>query len=163
MFPEFSELRNTIRIRPFKFFNVDASLIFSHYIEAETFLDRFTRLRVNISYYNRNSFLYGNFYYNRFVNEYAKKDYIFNRDTIGGMLRFDIRNFPIKLNALVNYDITDKEFRHATFKLSYDYQCITFHSELQLFKYGGRIETQFNMGFSLGNLGTVKDFLGIDR
>ncbi|NIN21062.1 MAG: LPS export ABC transporter periplasmic protein LptC [Candidatus Aminicenantes bacterium] len=163
MFPEFSELKNTLRIRPFKFFNVDASVILSHYLEADTFLDRFTRLRVNIAYNNRNSFLYGNFYYNRFINQYAKKDHIFNRDTIGGRLRFDIRNFPIKLDSFVNYDITAKEFRNATFKFSYDYQCITFHSELQLFKYGGRIETQFNVGFSLGNLGTVKDFLGIER
>jgi hypothetical protein len=30
-----------------------------------------------------------------------------------------------------------------------------------MFKYGGRIETQFIAGITFGNLGMVKDYLGI--
>jgi LPS-assembly protein len=163
IFPEFSELRNTIRFRPFQHLSLDASLLYNYNVAAEKFLDHFTQLRLNLAYTNRKSFLYGSFYYSRFINQYAQKGYIFNRDIIGGNLTLDAPRFPIKLYANVNYDITVKEFRNASFKFSYDYQCITFHSELQLFKYSGRIESQFTMGFSLGNLGTVKDFLGIER
>ena len=158
-----AELRNTIRFRPFQHFSLDASILYNYNVAAEKFLDHFTQLRLNLAYTNRNSFLYGNFFYSRFINQYAQKGYIFNRDIIGGNLTLDAPRFPIKLYANVYYDITAKEFRNASFKLSYDYQCITFHSELQLFKYTGRIESQFTMGFSLGNLGSVKDFLGIQR
>ncbi|MCP5048647.1 MAG: LPS-assembly protein LptD [bacterium] len=160
--PDFSELKNTIRIRPFKSFSVDATLSYNHFLNADSFIDNFASLRFNLSYTNKKSPVYGRFSYSRYINPFASANYIFNRDIVGGSLNFDIPRFPLKLNSNVNYDITAKEFRHATFKLSYDYQCIQFLTELRLFKYSGRIETQFNIGISFGNLGTVKDFLGVD-
>jgi lipopolysaccharide assembly outer membrane protein LptD (OstA) len=162
IFPEFSELTNTIRIRPFKHFSMDASIVYNHFLDAESFMDNFTRLRFSMSYTNRKSFLYGNFNYSRYINQYASSTYIFNRDTVGGRLNFDIPRFPLKFDGQINYDITAKEFRHANFKLTYDYQCLRFNTELRLFKYAGRVETQFNVGISFGNLGVVKDFLGVD-
>jgi hypothetical protein len=163
MYPEFSELKNTLRVRPFQGFNLDVSVVYNYFLDAEAFLDNFTRLRFSVAYNNKKSPIYGNFNYNRTINQYTNKDYVFNRDTIGGSLHFDLPRFPIKINSFVNYDITKGEFRHGSFKLTYDYQCIYFHSELQLFRYSGRIETRFNVGVSFGNLGEVKDFLGIDR
>jgi LPS-assembly protein len=160
--PVFSELKNTIRIRPIKYFTLDASLALNHYIAAETFIDRFTRLRVNLAYNNKKSPVWGNFNYSRYVNPFAAAGYIFNRDMVGGRLNIDFPKFPLKLDGVVNYDITEREFRHASIKVSYDYQCLRFLSELRLFKYGGRVETQFNFGVSFGNMGVVKDFLGIE-
>lgn len=163
-YPVFSELKNVIRFRPFKNFSFDAQLIYNHYIEAETFLDHFTRLRLSLSYTNRNSPVWGSFNYSRYVNPYislSSKAAIFNRDTVGGKLNIDFAKFPIKLDANVNYDITDQEFRHASVKTTFDYQCLKFIGELRLFRYGGRIESQFTFGVTFGNIGVVKDFLGI--
>ena len=162
VYPEFSELKNTLRFRPFKYFSLDGSVVYNYYLDAEKFIDNFTRIRVNMAYNNRKSFLYGNFNYSRYINQYARPGYVFNRDTIGGSINFDLPRFPIKLDSKVNYDITAKEFRHGSFKLTYDYQCIRFNAELNLFKYSGRIETRFNLGVSFGNMGLVKDFLGVE-
>lgn len=162
MFPEFSELTNTLRFRPFQHLSLDAQLIYNHFLESEKFLNNFTRIRINLGYTNRKSFLWGNFNYTRYVNPYLKKEHVFNRDMIGGKLKLDIRGFPIKLDSNINYDITAKEFRYGSTKIIFDYQCIKFIGELRIFRYGGRIETQFNAGITFGNLGMVKDFLGIE-
>lgn len=157
VFPEFSQLENTLRLRPFKDFSFDASLTYNHY------LNYFTNTRIALSYKNSSSPVSGDFYYNVNTNQYAQVNYILNRKIIGGSLNINIPRFPLIFNSNVNYDITDKEFRLASFRITYDYQCIQFRSELKLFKYSGRVETQFNAGVSFGNLGMVKDFLGIDK
>jgi lipopolysaccharide assembly outer membrane protein LptD (OstA) len=156
IYPEFSEFSNTLRLRPFKDFSVDSSVKYNFYLK------KLTRLRFTLAYQNKNSFLHGNFTYSTYVNQYAKPDYVFNRDLIGGELFFDIPTFPIKFRSIVNYDITQGEFRHGSFLVSFDYQCIRFNTELRLFKFTGRVETQFNFGVTFGNLGMVKDFLGIE-
>ncbi len=163
VYPSFSELRNTLRLRLFKYFSVDATVNFNHYATtAPTFLDRFSRLNLSIAYTNKKSPIYGSFNYSRYINMYnTEKDY-FNRDTIGGSLNVDVPGFPLKLDSKVYYDLTDKVFRNASFKISFDYQCIYFNTELKLYKYQNRIETQFDIGITLGNLGMVKDFLGLD-
>jgi hypothetical protein len=143
-------------MRPFKDFSLDASLIYNFYRKE------FTRIRLSLAHRNKNSFLHGSFFYTTYINQYAQADYIMNRETIGGNLRFNIPRFPLKFKSNVNYDITDKEFRMGSFVLTYDYQCIQFKTELRLFRYSGRVETQFNFGVSFGNLGMVKDFLGIE-
>ena len=157
VYPEFSQLVNTLRVRPFKKFSMDASLIYNYYRKE------FTRVRLSLAYRNEESFIHGNFFYNTYINQYAKSDYVLNRETIGGKLNIDIPRFPLKFKANVSYDITDKEFRLGSFLLTYDYQCIQFRTELRLFRYSGRVETQFNFGVSFGNLGMVKDFLGIEK
>ena len=160
-FPGFSELTTTLRFIPFQHLSLDAQLIYNYFLESEKFMNNFTRIRVNLSYTNRKSFLWGNFNFTRYVNPYAAKEYVFNRDVIGGRINLDIPGFPIKLDSNINYDITDKEFRYGSTKIIFDYQCIKFIGELRMFKYGGRIETQFNAGITFGNLGMVKDYLGV--
>jgi lipopolysaccharide assembly outer membrane protein LptD (OstA) len=157
VFPEFSQLTNTIRMRPSKGFSLDASLIYNYY------RTEFTRVRLSLSYKNKKNSINGNFFYTSYINQYAKPDYVMNREGIGGKLNFNIPRFPLKFKTNVNYDITDGEFRMGSFVLTYDYQCIQFKGELRLFRYSGRVETQFNFGVSFGNLGMVKDFLGIEE
>ena len=157
IYPEFSQLTNTIRMRPFKKFSLDASLIYNYY------RTEFTRVRLSMDYRDKKSFLNGNFFYTTYINQYASPDYVMNRETVGGKLDLNIPRFPLKFKTNVNYDITDGEFRMGSFVLTYDYQCIQFKTELRLFRYSGRVETQFNFGVSFGNLGMVKDFLGIEE
>lgn len=156
-YPEFSQLENILRLRPFQFFRLDASLFYNHY------LDKFTRVRLSVGYRNKDSFINGDVFYNNYINQYARPDYILNRESIGGFLDFDIPRFPVKFRADVNYDITDKQFRLGSFRVRYDYQCIQLNGELKLFKYRDRLETQFNVGVSFGNMGMVRDFLGIEK
>jgi LPS-assembly protein len=162
IYPEFSELTNTLRFSPMKNLFLDAQFIYNYYLETETFLDNFTRIRINLVYNNRNSVLFGNFNYTRYVNPYSAAGYVFNRDIVGGRMNLDIPGFPIKLDSIINYDITGKEFRQGSVKLIYDYQCLKFIGELRIFRYQGRVESQFNLGITFGNLGIVKDFLGVE-
>ncbi|MCP5104734.1 MAG: LPS-assembly protein LptD, partial [bacterium] len=155
-YPEFSQLKNTLRLRPHKNFTMDASLLYNHY------LNKFTRVRLSVGYKKTDSIINGNFFYNNYINQY-RPDYELNRETIGGSLNIGHPRFPLRFDSNVNYDITDKQFRLGSFMLIYDYQCIQFRGELKLFKYTERVETQFNIGVSFGNLGMVKDILGIDK
>jgi len=165
-YPEFSELTNTLRLRLIKYFTTDATLVLNHYAKTpKSIFQRFSRIYLGIGYSNKNSFVNGKFYFSKYTSLYDLSDsslsYL-NRQTIGGDLRLNIPNFPIKVNSIVDYDITDKIFRSATFKVSYDYQCINLNAELKLYKYGNRIEKQFDFGITFGNFGMVKDMLGID-
>lgn len=156
-YPEFSTLNNTLVLKPLKFFTVSATLQYHHTMK------QFTQMRFKVAYNNRKSPIYGDFMYSSYINPYAAADYKFNRDIVGGSLVFDTKKFPIKFRADVNYDITDGEFRAGSFKLTYDYQCINFRTELRLIRFQGRVETQFNFGVSFGNLGMVKGLLGLDK
>ena len=118
---------------------------------------------MGLAYNNKDSFIHGAFFYNTYINQYAAPDFALNRETIGGRLILDIPRFPLKFSSNVNYDITDGEFRLGSFLFTYDYQCVLFKGELRLYRYGDRVETQFNFGVSFGNLGQVKDFLGLDN
>lgn len=158
IFPSFSNLTNTLRLRPVKDFSLDVSLLYNHYLQ------RFINKRINLSYNNPSSVIRGGFYFSSSFYEYnSDPKYIFNRDNIGGNLLVSAPEFPLSIDARVNYDITDKLFRQASFLLRYSFQCITLRSELKLFKISDRVETQFVMGVSFGNLGQVKDFLGVEK
>ena len=75
-------------------------------------------------------------------------------------MSFDLPRFPLKLEADVDYDFTDKEFRYGALNASFDYQCLVFNIEFKVFSYSGNHDTQFRFGVSLGNLGMVSDFFG---
>lgn len=160
--PVWGELKNTLRIKPTKQLSLNASLNFSHFMDGERLLDQFPRINLRLSYTDKSSPIQGNFNYSSYINKYAPKTFIFNRETIGGMIKVDFPKFPIKLQANVNYDLTEKLFRHGTIKLIYDYQCIRFNGELRIFNYSGREEFMFNFGISFGNMGLVKDLMGVE-
>jgi hypothetical protein len=47
---------------------------------------------------------------------------------------------------------------------SYEYQCIHFNAEFRVFtNYEGVLDHQYNFGISFGDIGMVKDFLGVSR
>ena len=154
-YPEFSELRNGIRFRPSKYLSLDASIVYNYYIK------KFSRLNVNLSYNNKDSFLKGSVGYSSYKNPYiTNPNYRFNRDVIRGNLDFDLPGFPIKLKSGIDYDITNKEFVYGSVMAIFDFQCIKINAEMKIFSWFGRSETQFRFGVSFGNLGMVSDFMG---
>lgn len=162
MYPEFSRLRNTLRLRPFAGFSMDASLDYSHYVKA------FTRILVTLAYKNKKSPLTGNFKYTNYIDQYKydpeKTDTSsFKSETIGGGLGFDKQGFPLKFNTRLDFDIENRKFRYGFCALSYDYQCVIFSAGLRLLKIAGQVETRFDFGISFGNLGMVKDLLGFSK
>ncbi|GEM_PF-593753 len=165
-YPEFSELTNELRVRPLKNFVLDVNVNFNHYIAVTSFIQRFTRVSGTLSYTSTNRYFSANASFNRYVNQYSLTgdfNQVFNRDSMSASLNVDFPSFPIKLDSRINYDLTDREFRYGTFQASFDYQCVNINAQLVLFKYTDRVEKQFLVGFSLSNLGMVKDFLGIDK
>lgn len=153
-YSRFSELNNTLRVRPGADIAFDASLVYNYYIHG------LSRLNLRASYEPPGSPLTGDLSYSTYRNPYAAANYVFNRSILGGDIKFDLPNFPFKLQAAVDYDLTAKEFRHCSVNVSFDYQCLIFSTEFKVFSYLGRSETQFRFGFSLGNLGMVGDFFG---
>ena len=163
LYPEFSQLSNTLRLRPFRDFSLDATLDYSHYLHA------FSRMLVTLGYTNKKSPLTGNFKYTKYINRYRynpeepENNSKYKSETIGGSLNFEKKGFPLKFKARTDYDIQNIKFRYGSFGLGYDYQCITFNAELKLFEIAGKLEKRFNVGFTLGNLGMVKDLLGSSK
>jgi len=154
-YPEFSELANSIRFRPSKYLSLDASIVYNYYI------NKFSRLNVNLSYTNKDSFLNGSVGYSSYKNPYiTNPTYRFNRDVIRGNIDFDLPAFPIKLRSALDYDITNKEFVYGSVMAIFDFQCIKINTEMKIFSWFGRSETQFRFGVTFGNLGMVSDFMG---
>ncbi len=153
-YPEFSELANGLRFRPATALSFDASLAYNYYIHG------ISRLNISFAYQPAARPLSGRLSFSINRNPYAAKNYVFNRTVLGGNLRLQWPRFPLKLQAGVDYDFTDKIFRHGAVNLSFDYQCLVFNTEFKIFTYMGRSETQFRFGVSLGNLGMVSDFFG---
>ncbi len=156
-YPEFSELKNSMRIRLFNDFSFDATANYNYYTKA------FSRLNFNLRYSDFESWINGSIGYSSYKNPYARPDYIFNRDTIRGNIKLDIKGFPFKFDTNVDYDITNKEFRYGSIALDFDYQCFKFRAEARIFTFAGRNEFQFNVGVTLSNLGMVNDFLGENK
>lgn len=153
IYPEFSQLSNTLRFRPVLGAVLDSKVIYNFYLK------KFTRIGFSMGYTNKKSILRGNISYNRYINQYREPDFQYNRETVGGGLFFDAPRFPLKLGSRVNYDITKGQWSNGFVKLSFDYQCVRFHGELKIFKFLDRVDTQFVFGFTFGNLGAVGDFL----
>lgn len=155
LIPEFSQLSNTLRVRPLKDFSLDATLKYNHYLK------RFTLVLFTLGYKNQKSVLRGNFKYAKSINQYNynEPDIEYMTETIGGSLNFAKPGFPLKFKTRVDYDIEHGRFSYRSFVFSYDYQCIVFTSGLEVFTYKDRSETRFILGVSFGNLGMVKNLL----
>jgi lipopolysaccharide assembly outer membrane protein LptD (OstA) len=169
-YPRFSQLTNTLRLRPIKEFYMDTSLYFNHYLK------QFTYVMVTLGCQGKNSPVTGNFKYIKNINPYKYKSDAelqagseenstgttdFWSETVGGGLRVDFPRFPLKLRGRVDYDIHLRKFRNHSVGLSFDYQCLTFNAGLKVFNIYGKKETRFDFGISFGNLGTVRDLLGL--
>jgi LPS-assembly protein len=155
LIPEFSQLSNTLRVRPLKNFSLDATANYNHYLK------RFTRILFTLGYNNQKSVLTGNFKYAKSISQYNFNvpDIEYRTETIGGSLNFTKPGFPLKFKTRVDYDIEHGRFSYRSFVLSYDYQCIIFTSGLEVLTYISRSETKFIFGVSFGNLGMVKNLL----
>lgn len=153
IYPDFSQLSNTLRFRPVSGASLDATVVYNYYLK------KFTRIRFSLGYTNKKSIIRGNFSYNRNINQYREPDFEYNRDTVGGGLFFDAPRFPLKLSSRVNYDVTNGQWSNGSVRLGFDYQCVRFYGELKIFKFLDQTDTQFVFGFTFGNLGSVREFL----
>jgi lipopolysaccharide assembly outer membrane protein LptD (OstA) len=152
-YPEFSQLKNTLRLRPLQHFVIDATLKYNHYWKT------ITNLILTMGYSNKKSPLRGNFKYVKYINQYRYKDpdVDFGSETIGGSLTLDDAVFPLKLRTRADYDLKYKRFNFSSMGVSFDYQCVTFFGELKLYNLTGQMTPKFQFGISFGNLGMVKD------
>lgn len=153
-YPEFSDLTGRLNLKPTKYFTLNLDATYNYYIED------FTRLNARIAYARVGSLVNGFVAYTKNRNPYTTASYFFNRAVLQGHLELRIPKFPIELDSGIYYDITEKEFRSASIKAKIDFQCIIIDAEFKIFNYLGRDETQFNIGFSFGNMGMVSNFLG---
>jgi len=155
IYPEFSELTNTLRFRPSEELSLDLSLIYNHYLKE------FQRVNMSLSFLNKAGTVNGRFSYSKYINPYQSVSYFLNREMLRGDLKINIPGFPIKIDSGIDYDITEKNFRYGTLILSYDYQCIKFNAEFKVYtSIDGNIYPYYTVGISFGNLGMVKDFFG---
>lgn len=156
-YPEYSELTNRLRLRPVKDFSLDVTLAYNHY------LNMFNQAYVLLSYSPEKAVLKGSVAYTTYRNAY-RADYYQNRTYFRGNLDFEAPGFPLKFSSALDYDFTDRQVRFGSFLVSYNYQCIHFNAEFRAFtRIGGELDHQYNFGISFGDIGMVKDFLGVSR
>jgi LPS-assembly protein len=177
IYPEFSQLSHTLRLNPYKNVSLDATLHYNHY------LNELTYVTVSLDYRKPQSVLSGSFKYTRAIAQYDESSSsqagaggtgqnadsetgqpagsVISNQTLGGSLNFDKKGFPVRLNTRVDYNIKNRRFTYGSLSLTCDYQCITFEAKFTVFRLSGREETAFRFGVSFGNLGIVRDLLGI--
>jgi LPS-assembly protein len=173
IYPEFSQLSNTLRLKPIDKFSLDATIYYNHYLK------RFTSYLITLGYEDETSPIFGDFKYYKNISPYNYNSEISTtetgtiidgtestiltnnwRESIGGSVNIKIPGFPVKLYSRVDYDIQLNKFLDRSLSLSFDYQCITFNTGLRIFESYGETQTRFEFGFSFGTLGTVKNMLG---
>ncbi|MCP4219893.1 MAG: LPS-assembly protein LptD [bacterium] len=153
IYPEFSQLKHTLRLRPGKHFACDGSLIYNHYLK------QFTKLSFSVKYLKADAVINGSFRYNKKVNQFQHPNWDFNTETVGAALAIAPRAFPLKLRSVLNFDINNSQLRNGSVQLDLDYQCVTLKGEVRFIQREEKLDTQFIIGFKLGNLGMVKDFI----
>ena len=154
IFPEFSELGAELRLRPMADFIANVRLDYNHYTRD------FSLFSVGVSFDRQDAPWGGSIYYSSANNPHMPPEYIFNRTVLRGDLRLEFPRFPLKFRAGVDYDFTDRMFRYGSVAATFDYQCLIFLAEFKVFSYSGRLENQFRLSVSLGNLGMASDFMG---
>ncbi|MEI6614130.1 MAG: LPS assembly protein LptD [Chrysiogenales bacterium] len=159
IYPSFSELSSSLVFRPNADLNLDATLVYNHYVRD------FSLLILGVSYNRQNAPLTGFISFSSSKNPYQAADFIFNRSILRGGIGFDIPQFPFKFRVAADYDFRDKVFRYGILNASFDYQCMIFSAEVKLFyREAGSVYQgspfEFRFGFSLGNLGMVSNFFG---
>jgi lipopolysaccharide assembly outer membrane protein LptD (OstA) len=153
-YPSFSQLSQSLRLRPGGDFVFDASVAYNYYIHD------LSRLNLSASYHHAGVPLGGSLSYSIYRNPYRAEDFKGNHDNLSCTLDFDLQGFPLKLASRVDYDFTAKELLYASLNASFDYQCLVFSTEFKIFSWLGESHSQFRFGISLGNLGMVGDFFG---
>jgi len=81
-------------------------------------------------------------------------------ESVGASLNFDFPKFPLKLSSRIDYDIFRKEFGHSSVQQGFDYQCVLFRIGYKWINRYGVKDARWDIGISVGNLGTVKNLLG---
>jgi LPS-assembly protein len=157
IYPKFSVLSQTLRLRPINGLTLDARLDYHHT------LNLFNKASVTLVVKPRKSPLSGSFSYSTYRSPYLSLT-IYNRTLIGGSLAFDSASFPVKLSSGLDYDFTDREFRNAYVRATLDYQCVMLSGELKVYarfiNNTLTTDTMFRFTVALGNLGVVSDLFG---
>jgi lipopolysaccharide assembly outer membrane protein LptD (OstA) len=153
-YPEFSELRNSVKLRFMDNFSLTGSLVYNYYI------NKFSRLNLQVSFQNKANSIQGSLGFSSYTNPfYLGLENEFNGEVLRGSLRVDIPDFPLRINSAVDYDFARKEVRYGSVHLMYKYQCLNFRFEFRMVQRLTEVESQLRFGFSLGNLGIVPQFL----
>lgn len=173
-YPDFSDLKFKLRLRPATYIQLDGSLNYNHYI------DQFAYFVISMSVTGKKSPVTGHFKYIKKLNPYKYSaahsdsgsdngaedeeeeltaDSGVVNDLVGAGLTIDIPGFPLSLDSRVDYDILNNRFRFGSAMLRYNYQCVTFSAGLKVFNLAGKNDTRFDIGISLGHLGMVRNML----
>lgn len=175
IYPDFSDMKFKLRLRPVKYIQLDGTLNYNHYI------DHFSYFVVSMSVSGKKSPVTGSFKYIKKLNPYKYSAALTGTgdddgaedeeeeltadsgvitDLVGGALSIDIPGFPLSLDGRVDFDILNNRFRYGGAMLRYNYQCVTFSAGIKVFRLSNKNDTRFDVGISLGNLGMVRNMLG---
>ncbi len=159
IYPEFSEMTNSLRYKPSKDISLNIALAYNHY------LDKFQRMNFTIGYTNLDSPVNGRITYSLYFNPFFTSNALFlNTELIRGDFNIELPVIPLKINGAIDYDLKEKRFRYGSVIASYNYQCINFTLEAKIYTSSlGEAVPQYTFGVTFGNLGMVKDFFGGDN
>jgi LPS-assembly protein len=151
--PQFSDVNGYFRFYPASQYSVDLSASFN------TYYKRFSQLRlgVNLGSLYDSSFLRINWY--KSTSPYYESS-LWARHQIGFYGGVKIPRLSLEAQAELDFNILEKQMLYSAFVLVYHYQCLDFRTELKIFYFRDKPETQFRFSFGLGNIGKSTDFLG---
>jgi len=151
--PQFSDVNGYFRFYPASQYSVDFSASFNTYNKKFSQL----RLGVNFGSLSDSSFLRINWY--KSTDPYRESS-LWARHQIGFYGGVKIPALSLEAQAELDFNILEKQMLYSAFVLVYHYQCLDFRTELKIFYFRDKPETQFRFSFGLGNIGKTTDVLG---
>jgi len=152
-FPEFSDVRGTIRFYPGRKYSLDFAGSFNPYFKTISSL----RLGANLGSPTDSLFLRVSWF--KSVNLY-REGAARNRHQINCFGGIKIPKLSLEGQGMISYNIQERKMLYSAFNFVYHYQCLDFGVDIRIFYFREKPELQFRISFGLGNIGKTTDFLG---
>jgi hypothetical protein len=152
-FPEFSDVRGTVRFYPATRYSIDFSGSWNPYHKTFSSL----RLGANLGSIADSLFLRMSWF--KSLNPYQETGAL-KRHQINGFVGVKIPALSIEAQGEISYNILQRKMLYSGLNFVYHYQCLDFKGEIRVFHFREEPEVQFRISLGLGNIGKTFDFLG---
>ncbi len=150
--PHFSDIGSYVRFYPLRRASLDFSASYNTYWKKLASV----RLQANLNSAADPFFLSVNWF--KSINPWYR-DVLWDRHQVGLTTRIRLPGFPLEALGDVSFNLVDRRLLYAGLSAVYNYQCLDFKFDLQVFQFRAKPEVQFKFSIGFGHVGKTTDFL----
>jgi len=157
--PEFSEISSYLRFYPSGKYSIDFTANYNPYHKTLSSV----RLGAQLGTDADPMFLHVSWF--KSVNAWLQTGNeiiysLWDRHQINFFGGVKIPRWSLEAQGEVDFNIFERKMLYAAANVSYHYQCLDLKTEIRVYYFRERPETQFRISFGLGNIGKTTDILG---